>query len=56
MNYLYYGITLILILGAAYTSYRIGIREGAESLLSFLEEARVINIDDKDNITPNCKK
>ena len=56
MEFLYYGVTLIVILGAAYTSYRIGIREGAESLLDFLEEAGVINVDDKDNITPNCKK
>jgi|TARA_B110000503_G_C6763164_1_gene256302 hypothetical protein len=52
--YIYYAITVVLIIGSAYTSYRIGVREGAGSMLNYLQANKVINIDKNDNITANC--
>lgn len=46
-------VLFISIVGVGYTSYKIGIKEGSESMLSLLEKIGVINMDDEGNITPN---
>jgi hypothetical protein len=38
--------------GASYTSYKIGVREGAAKMLDRLEEINIINIDDEGRISP----
>ncbi len=38
--------------GVAYTSYKIGVRNGAERVLERLEEINIINIDEYGRITP----
>ncbi len=39
-------------LGISYSSYKIGVREGAEKMLDRLEEINIINIDDEGRISP----
>ena len=46
-------VLFISVVGVGYTSYKIGIKEGSESMLSLLEKIGVINMDDEGNITPN---
>ena len=46
-------VLFISVIGVGYTSYKIGIKEGSESMLSLLEKIGVINMDDEGNITPN---
>ena len=46
-------VLFISIVGVGYTSYKIGLQEGSESMLSLLEKIGVINMDDEGNITPN---
>lgn len=46
-------VLFISIVGVGYISYKIGIKEGSESMLSLLEKIGVINMDDEGNITPN---
>ena len=36
----------LLIIGCGYTSYRIGLMEGIESTVSFLEDNKLIDFDD----------
>lgn len=38
--------------GVAYTSHKIGLRDGAERVLDRLEEINIINIDKEGRITP----
>ena len=46
-------VLFISIVGVGYTSYKIGIKEGSESMLSLLEKIGVIIMDDDGNVTPN---
>jgi len=46
-------VLFISVVGVGYTSYKIGIKEGSESMLSLLEKIGVINMDDEGNVTPN---
>lgn len=46
-------VLFISVIGVGYTSYKIGLQEGSESMLSLLEKIGVINMDDEGNITPN---
>jgi hypothetical protein len=48
----YYLIFAACILGVGYTSYKIGVKEGAEKMLDRLEEINIINIDDEGRISP----
>ena len=43
----------ILISGAAYNAYRIGIRTGTAGTIDKLHELKIISYDDKGNIIPN---
>lgn len=40
------------IAGSVYTSYRAGLREGAEQMVMILEDLQFIVVDDDGNITP----
>ncbi len=40
------------ILGVGYTSYKIGVKDGAEKMLDRLEEINIINIDEEGRISP----
>jgi|TARA_B110000908_G_scaffold144629_1_gene174373 hypothetical protein len=40
--------------GLAYTSYTIGIKEGAKRMLDKLEEIKIVNVDKDGAVTPNC--
>lgn len=46
-------VLFISVVGVGYTSYKIGIKEGSENMLSLLEKIGVINMDDEGNVTPN---
>ena len=46
-------VLFISVVGVGYTSYKIGIKEGSESMLSLLEKIGVIIMDDDGNVTPN---
>ena len=46
-------VFFICIIGVGYTSYKLGIKEGSESMLSLLEKIGVILMDNEGNITPN---
>lgn len=46
-------IALICGLGLAWSSYKLGRRDGAESLLNILQSKKIICYDDKGNIKPN---
>ena len=46
-------IALICGLGLAWSSYKLGRRDGAESLLNLLQSKKIICYDDKGNIKPN---
>ena len=46
-------IFFICIIGVGYSSYKIGVKEGSESMLSLLEKIGVILMDNEGNITPN---
>jgi len=48
-------IFAVCILGVGYTSYKIGIKEGAEKMLDRLEEINIINIDNEGRISPKLK-
>lgn len=39
--------------GCAYTSYKIGLREGAENMLNLLQQQKIIAYTNKGNIKPN---
>ena len=40
------------IAAAGWSSYKIGLRQGAEKMLEHLQQGRIINIDDEGKITP----
>jgi len=46
-------VLFISVVGVGYTSYKIGLQEGSESMLSLLEKIGVIIMDDEGNVTPN---
>lgn len=46
-------VLFISVVGVGYTSYKIGLQEGSESMLGLLEKIGVIIMDDDGNITPN---
>ena len=46
-------IFFVCIVGVGYSSYKIGIKEGSESMLSLLEKLDVITMDNFGNIMPN---
>jgi hypothetical protein len=46
----------ICIIGVGWTSYKIGIREGAEKMLEQLQEGKIIFIDDEGQISPRFTK
>lgn len=43
-------------IGLAFTSYNIGIKEGAEKMLDKLEEIRIVNVDKEGRVSANCDK
>jgi hypothetical protein len=45
-------IFTLCIIGVGYTSYKIGVREGAEKMLERLQEIKIIDIDDEGKISP----
>tara|TARA_R110002074_G_scaffold392736_1_gene578490 strand:- start:1016 stop:1174 length:159 start_codon:yes stop_codon:yes gene_type:complete len=45
-------IFLFCVMGVGYSSYKIGLKEGAEKMLVHLQEGRIIDIDDEGKITP----
>ena len=45
-------IFLFCVMGVGYSSYKIGVKEGAEKMLAHLQQGRIINIDDEGKITP----
>jgi hypothetical protein len=47
---------VICIVGVGWTSYKIGIREGAEKMLDKLQEGKIIFIDDEGQISPRFTK
>jgi hypothetical protein len=46
-------IFFVCIVGVGYSSYKIGIKEGSESMLGLLEKLGVITMDNFGNIMPN---
>jgi len=48
-------ILFFCVIGSAYTSYKIGLREGAEGMIEFLDEVGIIHVDEKGNITSSSK-
>lgn len=44
------------IAAAGWSSYKIGLRQGAEKMLEKLQEGRIISIDDEGQITPRFTK
>ena len=48
------GILVFCAIGMAYTSYSIGIKEGAAKMLDKLEEINIINVDAEGTVSPNC--
>lgn len=49
-------VLAICIIGVGYTSYKIGVREGAEKMLDKLQEGKIIFIDDEGQISPRFTK
>jgi|TARA_B110000483_G_scaffold42433_1_gene52802 hypothetical protein len=47
-----YMIVLFCTVGIGYSSYKIGIKEGARRMLDYLEEHKIINIDEEGKVTP----
>lgn len=45
-------IFIFCAVGVGYSSYKIGVREGAEKMLEHLQEGSIIDIDDEGKITP----
>lgn len=45
-------ILAVCIMGVGYSSYKIGIKEGAEKTLDKLQQINVINIDQEGRISP----
>ena len=49
-----YGVIIVVTMVAcAWTSYKIGRRDGAESLIEILHHQKIIAYDEKGNIKPN---
>lgn len=48
-----YIIFCVCLVGAGYTSYRVGVQEGSEKMLEMLEYIGIVTIDDDDNVYPN---
>ena len=46
-------ILIPVLVACAYTSYKIGRRDGAESLMVVLHKQKIICYDDKGNVKPN---
>lgn len=46
-------ILFLVVAGASYSSYKIGLREGTEKMLEVLHEQKIIKFDHKGNIVPN---
>lgn len=40
-------------IGAAWSSYLIGVNDGGAKMIDMLEMVGIINVDDNDNVTPN---
>lgn len=51
-----YIILASCVVGVGYTSYKIGIKEGAEKMLDKLQEGKIIFIDEKGQISPRFTK
>lgn len=47
-----YLMVSLCIAAAGWSSYKIGLRQGAEKMLEHLQKGRIINIDDEGIITP----
>lgn len=48
-----YFIGFIIISGTAWTSYKIGMRDGGAKMIDMLENIGIIKVDSNDNVTPN---
>jgi|TARA_R110002167_G_scaffold22788_12_gene81356 hypothetical protein len=48
-----YTAFFVLMIGAAWSSYLIGVKDGGAKMIDMLEIVGIINVDDNDNVTPN---
>jgi len=48
-----FAVLAIVVITSGYSSYRIGLREGAGNMLDLLQQQRIIQYDKDGNITPN---
>ena len=54
--YAFFGILAVCLAGSVYTSYKAGIRDGAENMLMVLSDIGLIDIDQDGNISAASKK
>ena len=47
-------IFIVIIVACSYTSWNIGLESGGEKMLDNLERAKIIKIDQNDNVTADC--